>query len=76
VFSSVVVVAFYEQNMCRFLSDYVQNKPLSRSTETRRFSPRKKEERFIKMNFFARRARARRDTCVFPKFLTAREIDF
>ena len=76
LFSSVVVVAFYEQNMCRFLSDYVQNKPLSRSMETRRFSPRKKEERFIfqKMNFFARRARARRDTCVFPKFLTEREI--
>ena len=42
MFSSVVVVAFYEQNMCRFLSDYVQNKPLSRSMETRRFSPRKK----------------------------------
>ena len=30
LFSSVVVVvAFYEQNMCRSLSDYVQNKPLS-----------------------------------------------
>lgn len=71
VLFSSVVVAFYEQNMCRSLSDYVQNKPLSRSMETRRFSPRKKEERFIfqKMNFFARRARARRDTCVFPKFL-------
>lgn len=40
------------------------------------FPLEKKEERFIfqKMNFFARRARARRDTCVFPKFLTEREI--
>ena len=43
VLFSSVVVAFYEQNMCRSLSDYVQNKPLSRSMETRRFSPRKKE---------------------------------
>jgi hypothetical protein len=42
VLFSSVVVAFYEQNMCRSLSDYVQNKPLSRSMETRRFSPRKK----------------------------------
>lgn len=35
------------------------------------FPLEKKEERFIfqKVNFFARRARARRDTCVFPKFL-------
>ena len=40
------------------------------------FPLEKKEERFIfqKVNFFARRARARRDTCVFPKFLTEREI--
>jgi len=29
VLFSSVVVAFYEQNMCRSLSDYVQNKPLS-----------------------------------------------
>jgi len=43
LFSSVVV-AFYEQNMCRSLSDYIQNKPLLRSMETRRFSPRKKKE--------------------------------
>lgn len=34
------------------------------------FPLEKKEERFIfqKVNFFARRARARRDTCVFPVF--------